>query len=98
MNELKVLIEYIGIKKILIYFFVINIIGIIIIVAIVMLILYISGRIGNTNSKQEIYESYNNMFTNSELKSVDKNEDYKSNKKIMDTDYLIPNKRKIIGN
>ena len=29
MNELKVLIEYIGIKKILIYFFVINIIGII---------------------------------------------------------------------
>ena len=29
MNELKVLIEYIGIKKILIYFLVINIIGII---------------------------------------------------------------------
>ena len=65
------------------------IIGIIIIVAIVMLILYISGRIGNTNSKKEVYESNNSMFTNSELKSVDKNEDYKSNSKIKMKDLNI---------
>ena len=47
---------------------------IVIILAIVFAIFKING---NTTSKQDIYQSSNSEFTDSKLKSVDKNEDYK---------------------
>ena len=65
------------------------VIGIVIIVAIIMLVLKISGKLGNTTNKQDIYQSANNMFTDSELKSVDKNEDYKRKSKLKMKDLNI---------
>ena len=65
------------------------VIGIIIIIAIVMLIIKINGNFGNTTNKQDIYQSTNSMFSNSELKVVEKNSNYKYAKKLSMKDLNI---------
>ena len=65
------------------------IVGIIIILLITFLVIKLNGNIGSTTNKQEIYESSNSEFTNLELKSVDKNENYKHKNKIKKKDLNI---------
>ena len=64
-------------------------IGVIIIVSIIILIFNISGKTRNTSNKQNIYQSNNSMFSDSELKSVSQNENYKRINKIKMKDLNI---------
>lgn len=65
------------------------VIGIIVIMLIILLIIKLNGKFSRTTNKQEIYESSNSEFTNSELKSVDENEAYKRNSKLKMKDLNI---------
>ena len=59
------------------------------IIAIICIVLYVFRMNGNTTNKQDIYKSNNSMFSDSELKSVDKNEDYKRKNKLKMKDLNI---------
>lgn len=62
------------------------VIGIIVILTIVLLVFKLNG---DTTSKQDVYKSSNSTFSDSELKSVDKNEDYKRKSKLKMKDLNI---------
>jgi len=52
------------------------------IIVLTIIVIFIVNMNGGTTSQEDIYESNNSMFSNSELKSVDKNEDYKRKSKL----------------
>ena len=65
------------------------VIGLVIIVGIIILIMKMTGKIGNTTNKQDVYQSNNNLFSNSELKALEENNNYKREKKIQFKDLNI---------
>lgn len=65
------------------------IIGLIVIIGIIWGIVYIVNKKNNTSSLKDIYQTNNDVFSDSQLKEIKKNEDHKNKKKISKKDLNI---------